>query len=157
MHATNPSWLRATVSFWRSAFARTGTHFTIRLARSQISPPVSPPLPSPPIPAAMSSTSSGRRAPSTAAAAAASSPGQKRSRDEAGGGSPSDPDAAPAKNPRRAFASSPFADFGSYMAAKNSKLAAQFDADASTSGGLFTGVSIFVDGFTIPSSQVSAA
>ena len=105
----------------------------------------------------MSSTSSGRRAPSTAAAAAASSPGQKRSRDEAGGGSPSDPDAAPAKNPRRAFASSPFADFGSYMAAKNSKLAAQFDADASTSGGLFTGVSIFVDGFTIPSSQVSAA
>ena len=105
----------------------------------------------------MSSTSSGRRAPSTAA----SSPGQKRSRDEAGGGSPSDPDAAPAKNPRRAFASSPFADFGSYMAAKNSKLAAQFDADAATSGaatgGLFTGVSIFVDGFTIPSSQVSAA
>uniref|UniRef100_K3XV05 DNA repair protein REV1 n=1 Tax=Setaria italica TaxID=4555 RepID=K3XV05_SETIT len=99
----------------------------------------------------MNSTSSGRRAPSTAAAA--SSPGQKRARDEASGGSPSDP----AKNPRRAFASSPFADFGSYMAAKNSKLAAQFDADASTSGaatgGLFAGVSIFVDGFTIPSSQ----
>ncbi|CAD6338550.1 unnamed protein product [Miscanthus lutarioriparius] len=43
------------------------------------------------------------------------------------------------------------------MAAKNSKLAAQFDADASTSGaaagGLFAGVSIFVDGFTVPSSQ----
>jgi DNA repair protein REV1 len=109
----------------------------------------------------MSSTSSGRRAPSTAAAAA-SPPGQKRARDEACGGSPSDPNSAtPAKNPRRAFRSSPFADFGSYMAAKNSKLAAQFEADASTSvavaGGLFSGVSIFVDGFTIPSSQVSAA
>lgn len=43
------------------------------------------------------------------------------------------------------------------MAAKNSKLAAQFDADANTSGtdagGLFDGVSIFVDGFTVPSSQ----
>jgi hypothetical protein len=47
------------------------------------------------------------------------------------------------------------------MAAKNSKLAAQFYADASTSGaaagGLFDGVSIFVDGFTVPSSQVTAA
>ncbi|CAN6206854.1 unnamed protein product [Urochloa humidicola] len=104
----------------------------------------------------MSSTSSGRRAPSTAVAAA-SSPGQKRARGEVSSGSPSDPDSAPAKNHRRAFASSPFADFGSYMAAKNSKLAAQFDADASNSGaatgGLFAGVSIFVDGFTIPSSQ----
>nr|CAB3471255.1 unnamed protein product [Digitaria exilis] len=104
----------------------------------------------------MSSTSSGRRAPSTAAAVA-SSPGQKRARDEASSGSPSDPDPSPAKNPRRAFASSPFADFGTYMAAKNSKLAAQFDADAATSGagalGLFAGVSIFVDGFTVPSSQ----
>ncbi|XP_021305826.1 DNA repair protein REV1 isoform X2 [Sorghum bicolor] len=102
----------------------------------------------------MSSTSSARRAPSSSAAAA-SSPGQKRARDEASSGSPSDPD--PAKNPRRAFASSPFADFGSYMAAKNSKLAAQFDADASISGAaagcLFAGVSIFVDGFTVPSSQ----
>ncbi|AQK66538.1 DNA repair protein REV1 [Zea mays] len=102
----------------------------------------------------MSSTSSGRRAPSSSAAVA-SSPGQKRARDEASSGSPSDPDAA--KNPRRAFASSPFADFGTYMAAKNSKLAAQFDADANTSGtdagGLFDGVSIFVDGFTVPSSQ----
>ncbi|EEE66263.1 hypothetical protein OsJ_22448 [Oryza sativa Japonica Group] len=44
------------------------------------------------------------------------------------------------------------------MAAKNSKLAAQFEADASTSaaevtGGVFAGVSIFVDGFTVPSSQ----
>nr|CAB3468850.1 unnamed protein product [Digitaria exilis] len=105
----------------------------------------------------MSSTSSGRRAPSTAAAAA-SSPGQKRARrDEASSVSPSDPDPSPSKNPRRAFTSSPFSDFGSYMAAKNSKLAAQFDADAATSGagalGLFAGVSIFVDGFTVPSSQ----
>ncbi|KAJ1260544.1 hypothetical protein BS78_10G240600 [Paspalum vaginatum] len=95
----------------------------------------------------MSSTSSGPRAPSSSAVA--SSPGQKRARDEPRSGSPSDP----AKNPRRAFASSPFADFGSYMTAKNNKLAAQFDADASNSGGLFAGVSIFVDGFTVPSSQ----
>jgi hypothetical protein len=49
------------------------------------------------------------------------------------------------------------------MSAKNSKLAAQFDADASKSvadsraGGLFAGVSIFVDGFTVPSSQVAVA
>jgi hypothetical protein len=47
------------------------------------------------------------------------------------------------------------------MAAKNSKLAAQFDADASISGAaagcLFAGVSIFVDGFTVPSSQVTVA
>ncbi|XP_062234274.1 DNA repair protein REV1 isoform X2 [Phragmites australis] len=101
----------------------------------------------------MSSTSSGRRAPPAGAAA---SPGQKRARDD-GSVSPSDTGSAPAKNPRRAFSSSPFADFGSYMAAKNSKLAAQFDADLSTSGaatgGLFAGVSIFVDGFTVPSSQ----
>ncbi|KAL6603600.1 hypothetical protein ACP70R_043961 [Stipagrostis hirtigluma subsp. patula] len=100
--------------------------------------------------AAMSSTSSGRRA------GAAASPGQKRAREDTGA-SPSNSGSAPAKNPRRGFASSPFADFGSYMAAKNSKLAAQFDADASTSGaapgGLFAGVSIFVDGFTVPSSQ----
>lgn len=107
----------------------------------------------------MSSTSSGRRAPSSSAAAV-SSPGQKRARGEGSSGSPSEPD--PAKNPRRAFASSPFADFGTYMVAKNSKLAAQFDADASTSGaaaaaGLFAGVSIFVDGFTVPSSQVTTA
>ncbi|KAL6873814.1 hypothetical protein ACP4OV_013896 [Aristida adscensionis] len=100
----------------------------------------------------MSSTSSGRRAAPPAGAAA--SPGQKRARDDAGA-SPS-----PAKNPRRGFSSSsPFADFGSYMAAKNSKLAAQFDADADASsaspGGLFAGVSIFVDGFTVPSSQVA--
>uniref|UniRef100_A0A0D3GK68 DNA repair protein REV1 n=1 Tax=Oryza barthii TaxID=65489 RepID=A0A0D3GK68_9ORYZ len=89
---------------------------------------------------------------------ASSSGGQKRPR----GDDPASPsnrsESAPAKNPRRAFSSSPFADFGSYMAAKNSKLAAQFEADASTSaaevtGGVFAGVSIFVDGFTVPSSQ----
>ncbi|TVU08622.1 hypothetical protein EJB05_42031, partial [Eragrostis curvula] len=101
----------------------------------------------------MSSTSSGRRAPPSGAA---TSPGQKRAREDTSA-SPSDPDSASAKNPRRGFSSSPFADFGSYMAAKNSKLAAQFDANASASsagsGGLFAGVSIFVDGFTVPSSQ----
>ncbi|KAL6010237.1 hypothetical protein ACLOJK_000668 [Asimina triloba] len=55
----------------------------------------------------------------------------------------------------------PFANFGSYMEAKNRKLHHQFDADASTSSlggsnvgnGLFHGISIFVDGFTVPSSQ----
>ncbi|KAK1423808.1 hypothetical protein QVD17_19117 [Tagetes erecta] len=59
------------------------------------------------------------------------------------------------------FRTSPFADIGSYMAVKNRKLHDQFDAEASTSshGGsgskklLFHGVSIFVDGYTIPSSQ----
>ncbi|KAJ0798281.1 putative DNA-directed DNA polymerase [Helianthus annuus] len=59
------------------------------------------------------------------------------------------------------FRSSPFTDFGSYMAVKNRKLHEQFDAEASTSshGGsaskkpLFHGVSIFVDGYTVPSSQ----
>ncbi|KAG6515804.1 hypothetical protein ZIOFF_026234 [Zingiber officinale] len=63
---------------------------------------------------------------------------------------------------------SPFADFGSYMAEKNRKLGAQFRADAASVSslgsdgapvdseedkGVFRGVSIFVDGFTIPSSQ----
>ncbi|XP_077211592.1 DNA-directed DNA polymerase isoform X2 [Tasmannia lanceolata] len=57
---------------------------------------------------------------------------------------------------------SPFTDFSSYMEVKNQKLRNQFDADASSSSatsgsnsikGLFHGVSIFVDGFTIPSSQ----
>ncbi|KAK9097288.1 hypothetical protein Sjap_022785 [Stephania japonica] len=57
---------------------------------------------------------------------------------------------------------SPFSDFGTYMAEKNRKLRAQFDADASTSSigvsdsdskPLFRGVSIFVDGFTVPSNQ----
>uniref|UniRef100_A0ACD6AF46 Uncharacterized protein n=1 Tax=Avena sativa TaxID=4498 RepID=A0ACD6AF46_AVESA len=105
------------------------------------------------------SSSSGRRS-SPPAKPAASSSGQKRARgDDDPGTSLSNPDtaAAPAQNPRRAFSSSPFADFGSYMSAKNSKLAAQFNADASTSaaapGALFAGVSIFVDGFTVPSSQ----
>ncbi|KAL9244951.1 hypothetical protein vseg_018664 [Gypsophila vaccaria] len=62
---------------------------------------------------------------------------------------------------RSSFRSSPFSDFGSYMDVKNKKLHAQFDAEASNSslGGsdstkqIFHGVSIFVDGFTIPSSQ----
>lgn len=105
----------------------------------------------------MSSSSSGRRPPPPAPAA---SPGQKRPRGD-DPASPSNGDPASAKNPRRAFSSSPFADFGSYMAAKSSKLSAQFDADASTSavapGCVFAGVSIFVDGFTVPSSQVLAA
>ncbi|KAF0903844.1 hypothetical protein E2562_029938 [Oryza meyeriana var. granulata] len=104
----------------------------------------------------MSASSSGRGAPPPAPAA---SPGQKRPRgDDPASPSNHSDSSAPAKNPRRAFSSSPFADFGSYMAAKNSKLAAQFEADASTSaaeatGGVFAGVSIFVDGFTVPSSQ----
>ena len=63
-----------------------------------------------------------------------------------------------------------YCDFGSYMEAKNRKLRDQFDADASTSSleskngesrhsdtsgdkGIFHGVSIFVDGYTIPSNQ----
>ncbi|MED6119163.1 hypothetical protein PIB30_009265 [Stylosanthes scabra] len=51
---------------------------------------------------------------------------------------------------------SPFSDFGSYMAHKNSKLHNQFDSEASASSSrktIFSGVSIFVDGFTVPSSQ----
>ncbi|XP_031744472.1 DNA repair protein REV1 isoform X3 [Cucumis sativus] len=56
---------------------------------------------------------------------------------------------------------SPFSDFGSYMVEKNRKLHNQFNLDASSashsgvnSGNqIFQGVSIFVDGFTIPSSQ----
>ncbi|KAI7992717.1 DNA repair protein REV1 [Camellia lanceoleosa] len=59
------------------------------------------------------------------------------------------------------FRNSPFSDFGSYMAVKNQKLQEQFDAEAlsssnsgSTSGKpIFQGVSIFVDGFTVPPSQ----
>lgn len=50
----------------------------------------------------------------------------------------------------------------SYMVEKNRKLQNQFDAGASSSSHsasssgkpIFHGVSIFVDGFTIPSSQV---
>ncbi|KAK4284534.1 hypothetical protein QN277_001353 [Acacia crassicarpa] len=56
---------------------------------------------------------------------------------------------------------SAFSGFGSYMVEKNRKLHNQFDNEASASsfGGsssakpIFSGVSIFVDGFTIPSSQ----
>lgn len=62
---------------------------------------------------------------------------------------------------RPSFRSAPFSDFGSYMAVKNKKLQDQFDAEASSSSHcgsdfakpIFQGVSIFVDGFTIPSSQ----
>ncbi|XP_047338649.1 DNA repair protein REV1 [Impatiens glandulifera] len=61
---------------------------------------------------------------------------------------------------RSSFRSSPFSDVGSYMVAKNRKLQDQFNAEAScsttSSNGkkpIFHGVSIFVDGFTIPSSQ----
>ncbi|OMO73962.1 DNA-repair protein, UmuC-like protein, partial [Corchorus capsularis] len=61
---------------------------------------------------------------------------------------------------RSSFRSSPFSDFGSYMVEKNRKLQHQFDAEASNSSHsdssakpLFHGVSIFVDGFTVPSSQ----
>ncbi|KAK7405827.1 hypothetical protein VNO78_07437 [Psophocarpus tetragonolobus] len=56
---------------------------------------------------------------------------------------------------------SAFSGFGSYMTEKNRKLHKQFEAEASTSSlsgsgsgkPLFSGVSIFVDGFTVPSSQ----
>ncbi|CAJ1924447.1 unnamed protein product [Sphenostylis stenocarpa] len=56
---------------------------------------------------------------------------------------------------------SAFSGFASYMTEKNRKLHNQFDAEASassfsgsTSGRpIFSGVSIFVDGFTVPSSQ----
>ncbi|KAK7308091.1 hypothetical protein VNO77_41686 [Canavalia gladiata] len=56
---------------------------------------------------------------------------------------------------------SAFSDFSSYMTEKNRKLHNQFDAEASTSSfgdsssgkPIFSGVSIFVDGFTVPSSQ----
>ncbi|KAK9053446.1 hypothetical protein SSX86_030080 [Deinandra increscens subsp. villosa] len=62
---------------------------------------------------------------------------------------------------RSSFRSSPFTDFGSYMEVKNRKLHEQFDAEASISshGGsgskkpVFHGVSIYVDGYTVPSSQ----
>ncbi|XP_038975053.1 DNA repair protein REV1 isoform X4 [Phoenix dactylifera] len=68
------------------------------------------------------------------------------------------------RNPRNSLRpkNSPFADFGSYMVEKNKKLREQFDSAASTSSlqdsgdgkkGIFHGVSIFVDGFTVPSSQ----
>ncbi|KAI7992948.1 DNA repair protein REV1 [Camellia lanceoleosa] len=59
------------------------------------------------------------------------------------------------------FRNSPFSDFGSYMTVKNQKLQEQFDAEASSSSNsgstsgkpIFQGVSIFVDGFTVPPSQ----
>ncbi|PIN17326.1 Translesion DNA polymerase - REV1 deoxycytidyl transferase [Handroanthus impetiginosus] len=62
---------------------------------------------------------------------------------------------------RSAFRNSPFSDFGSYMVVKNQKLHEQFDAAATSSShsgsssgkSIFCRVSIFVDGYTIPSSQ----
>ncbi|XP_052196015.1 DNA repair protein REV1 isoform X3 [Diospyros lotus] len=62
---------------------------------------------------------------------------------------------------RSSFRNSPFSDFGSYMEVKNRKLQEQFNAEASSSSNsgstsgkpIFQGVSIFVDGFTVPSSQ----
>ncbi|KAL8540403.1 hypothetical protein ACS0TY_001857 [Phlomoides rotata] len=61
---------------------------------------------------------------------------------------------------RSAFRNSPFPEFGSYMVVKNQKLHQQFDAAASSSshngsdsGNIFSGVSIFVDGYTVPPSQ----
>lgn len=62
---------------------------------------------------------------------------------------------------RSSFRSSPFSNFGSYMVEKNRKLQHQFEAEASTSHHsgsssgklIFQGVSIFIDGFTIPSNQ----
>ncbi|KAL3515331.1 hypothetical protein ACH5RR_022233 [Cinchona calisaya] len=62
---------------------------------------------------------------------------------------------------RSAFRNSPFPDFGSYMVMKNQKLHQQFDAQASSSSHdgsgsgkpIFHGISIFVDGYTVPSSQ----
>ncbi|XP_074591636.1 uncharacterized protein LOC141847481 [Curcuma longa] len=62
------------------------------------------------------------------------------------------------RNPRETK-KPPFVDPASYMAVKNQKLREQFDASAASlsrvgSGkGIFSGVSIFVDGFTIPPSQ----
>ncbi|KAF9621992.1 hypothetical protein IFM89_029212 [Coptis chinensis] len=48
-----------------------------------------------------------------------------------------------------------FSDFGSYMTEKNRKLREQFDTSTYSfhDSPLFNGVSIFVDGFTVPSSQ----
>ncbi|CAN1763570.1 DNA repair protein REV1 [Linum perenne] len=60
---------------------------------------------------------------------------------------------------RSSFRNSPFSDFGSYMSEKTRKLRQQFDDEASNSSDtsskqlIFQGVSIFIDGFTIPSNQ----
>ncbi|CAL9198055.1 DNA repair protein REV1-like isoform X1 [Musa acuminata AAA Group] len=109
----------------------------------------------------MNSRSSSRAASNAAAFPSSSAPSgdsRKRSRNP------------PTTNPQRPLRSktkSPFSDFRSYMVEKNRKLRAQFQADATTSSlgagsghadsgddkGIFHGVSIFVDGLTIPSSQ----
>ncbi|XP_014520842.1 DNA repair protein REV1 isoform X2 [Vigna radiata var. radiata] len=62
---------------------------------------------------------------------------------------------------RASSRNSAFSGFASYMTEKNRKLHNQFDAEASASSlsdstvakPIFSGVSIFVDGFTVPSSQ----
>ncbi|KAL0737153.1 hypothetical protein Bca4012_013363 [Brassica carinata] len=63
-----------------------------------------------------------------------------------------------ASKPSSFSRSSPFSDFGSYMEVKNRKLQNQFENEASSGVSsseklIFQGVSIFVDGFTIPSHQ----
>ncbi|KAF3485506.1 hypothetical protein F2Q69_00055273 [Brassica cretica] len=65
---------------------------------------------------------------------------------------------AASRPPSSSSRSSPFSDFGRYMEVKNRKLQKQFETEASSgvSGSeklIFQGVSIFVDGFTIPSHQ----
>ncbi|CAL9098799.1 unnamed protein product [Musa textilis] len=109
----------------------------------------------------MNSRSSSRHASNAAAFPSSSTPSgdsRKRSRN---------PPTTDPQRPLRSKTKSPFADFRSYMVEKNRKLRAQFQADATTSSlgagsnhadsgddkGIFHGVSIFVDGFTIPSSQ----
>ncbi|ESQ39557.1 hypothetical protein EUTSA_v10000766mg [Eutrema salsugineum] len=69
--------------------------------------------------------------------------------------------AASLPSSRSSFRSSPFSDFGSYMEVKNRKLQNQYETEASTSSYgvsgseklIFQGISIFVDGFTVPSHQ----
>nr|XP_028965486.1 DNA repair protein REV1 isoform X5 [Malus domestica] len=62
---------------------------------------------------------------------------------------------------RSSFKKAPFSDFGSYMVEKNRKLHNQFGTEASasshsgsnTGNDIFRGVSIFVDGYTVPPNQ----
>ncbi|CAH8333638.1 unnamed protein product [Eruca vesicaria subsp. sativa] len=62
-----------------------------------------------------------------------------------------------ASRPSSSFRSSPFSNFGSYMEVKNRKLQNQFENEAAGVSGseklIFQGVSIFVDGLTVPSHQ----
>ncbi|ONK60421.1 uncharacterized protein A4U43_C08F18290 [Asparagus officinalis] len=80
-------------------------------------------------------------------------------------GGPRNPSSSNSK--KNHFKQSPFTDFGSYMTEKNRKLRQQFAAAVVSSSslasedpggggmekGIFRGVSIFIDGFTVPSSQ----